>query len=79
MEAVSLYDMSSEASVFHYEKLEAGNVLFIDHLPVNFLDEDFDFLRGQRQSGAVYRKDIAYGPLRDVLTGAARGAAKSLR
>jgi hypothetical protein len=74
MELFSLHDAGSEVSPFHYEKLEAGDVLFIDHVPIQFSEPDYNFLASQRQTQAGYRKNIAYKPIPDVLTGAARGS-----
>jgi len=72
MEMVSIYDMGSEVSPYHYEKLEAGNVLFIDRIPVEFSGEDYNLLASQRGTDLAARKNIAYRPLQDILTGAAR-------
>lgn len=73
MELVHVSNIDSEVSLHHYECLEAGNVLFMDCIPIDFSEEDYSFLIGQRQTGAVYRKNIAYKPGRDLMTGAARG------
>lgn len=72
MEIVSIYDTGTEISPYQYENLEAGNVLFIDHIPIEFTAEDYNILISQRQTGMSARKNIAYRPLQDALTGAAR-------
>src|SRR5579884_4481043 len=74
MEIISIQDPGSEVNFEHYEKLEAGNVLFIDHIPIDFSEDDYQFLMNQRQTEAGYRKNIAYRPGQDILTGAARGS-----
>jgi 3-deoxy-D-manno-oct-2-ulosonic acid (Kdo) hydroxylase len=72
MDLVPIRDIESEVSPRHYELLEAGNILFIDRIPMDFADEDYNFLISQRQTGSAYRKNIAYRPSQDVLTGAPR-------
>ncbi|MEJ2007311.1 MAG: Kdo hydroxylase family protein [Acidobacteriota bacterium] len=74
MEIVSIYDTGSEVSPYHYEKLEEGNVLFIDRIPVEFSEDDYNFLMSQRGTSMTARKNIAYRPVQDVLTGAARSS-----
>lgn len=74
MELVPIHEIGSGVSLHHYERLEAGNVLFIDRLPINFPEEDYNFLINQRQTEAIYRKNIAYRPRQDILTGAASGS-----
>jgi len=74
MEIVSIQDLGSEVTPEHYEKLEAGNVLFINRIPIDFSEDDYEFVMGQRQTEAAYRKNIAYRPGQDILTGAARGS-----
>lgn len=80
MELVPIHEIGSGVSLHHYERMEAGNVLFIDRLPINFPEEDYNFLINQRQTEAIYRKNIAYRPRQDILTGAASGSdSKRLR
>jgi 3-deoxy-D-manno-oct-2-ulosonic acid (Kdo) hydroxylase len=74
MELVPIHDIRTEVGLQGYEQLEAGNVLFINRIPIDFSGTDYEFLINQRQSDAAYRKNIAYRPSRDVLTGAARGS-----
>ncbi len=74
MELVTIHDVGSEVSLDFYEQLEAGNILFMDFIPTDFSQEDYDFLMSQRQTEAAYRKNIAYRPSQDRLTGAARGS-----
>lgn len=74
MELVSICDTSTEISQHQYEHLEGGSVLFMDRIPIDLPEDDCNFLIKQRQTRAAYRKNIAYRPLRDVLTGAARGS-----
>lgn len=73
MEIVSIYDICSEVSPYHYEKLEAGNILFMSCIPVGFPEDDYNFLISQRGNSVATRKNIAYRPFHDVLSGTARG------
>jgi len=51
------------------EELEAGNILFFPRFPFDLPEDDRVFLRGVRQSGAGYHKNIAYRPKQDKVTG----------
>lgn len=72
MEIVSIYDVGSEVSPYQYEKLEAGNILFMNFVPIHFSQDDYNFLTSHHQTSITTRKNIAYRPLQDVLTGVAR-------
>jgi len=49
--------------------LEAGDVLYFPQTPIEFAQGDLEFLRNQKQVGAGYRKNIAYKPTEDRVTG----------
>jgi 3-deoxy-D-manno-oct-2-ulosonic acid (Kdo) hydroxylase len=74
MELVAVKETSAELTPDFYEQLEAGNILFFPQTPIRLSEEDESFLSSQRQSEASYHKNIAYRPLKDVLTGAGRGS-----
>lgn len=73
MELVTITNTGSELSPEAYEKLESGNVIFFERMPIEFSEEDDRFLLSQRQTHARYHKNIAYRPRQDVLTGVASG------
>ncbi len=52
-------------------RLEEGHILYFPETPFEFPQADIDFLLNQRQSRAKYRKNIAYRPLQDRVTGMA--------
>jgi hypothetical protein len=54
-------------------QFEAGEILFFPRSPLSLPPADLDFLRGRRQTGAGFHKNIAYRPASDRLTGAAGG------
>jgi 3-deoxy-D-manno-oct-2-ulosonic acid (Kdo) hydroxylase len=49
--------------------LEAGDGLYFPQTPIQFAEGDLDFLLSQKQVGAGYRKNIAYKPATDQVTG----------
>ena len=51
--------------------LEDGEVLFFPCSPIQLPEEDTRFLLDQKQVKAGYRKNIAYKPQRNVVSGAA--------
>lgn len=71
MEIISIYDVGSEVSPYQYGKLEAGNILFMNYVPIHFSQDDYQFLISHHQTCVTTRKNIAYRPLQDVLTGVA--------
>ena len=58
--------------------LEEGHVLFFPQSPYSLPPEDRAFLLEQRQTGAVYHKNIAYRPGSDRLSGVARATREDL-
>ncbi|HUI74267.1 MAG TPA: Kdo hydroxylase family protein [Candidatus Acidoferrum sp.] len=50
-------------------ELETGNILFFEHTPFDFLQQERDFLLGLKQSNAAFHKNIAYRPAQDRVTG----------
>lgn len=60
-------------------QLEEGNVLYFPETPFEFPAEDVQFLLSQRQSSAAYRKNIAYRPEEDRVTGVASDNVESER
>ena len=57
--------------------LEAGNILYFPQTPVAIASNDLDFLLEQKQVGAGYRKNIAYKPGEDRVTGFVTQAAET--
>ena len=55
-------------------RLEEGHILYFPETLFEFPQTDIDFLLNQRQSRAKYRKNIAYRPLQDRVTGMAGGS-----
>ena len=51
--------------------LEDGEILFFPRSPILLPDQDIRFLLDQKQVQAGYRKNIAYKPQKNVVTGAA--------
>ncbi|HUL15218.1 MAG TPA: Kdo hydroxylase family protein [Terriglobales bacterium] len=51
------------------QELEAGNILFFQHTPFDFLQQEREFLLGLKQTNAAYHKNIAYRPAQDRVTG----------
>ena len=49
--------------------LEAGDIVYFPKTPIAILPEDLDFLLNQKQVGSGYRKNIAYKPNEDRVTG----------
>src|SRR5437763_15368440 len=49
--------------------LEAGNVIYFPETPIQIEAADLEFLLHQQQAGAGYRKNIAYKPSEDRVTG----------
>lgn len=49
--------------------LEAGDILYFPESPIPIARGDLEFLLGQQQVGAGYRKNIAYKPSEDRVTG----------
>ena len=74
MELIELPDGGQELSLWHYQQLEAGKILFFPHTPIEISDEQYRLLLGQRQTEASYHKNIAYQPSEDAITGVARGS-----
>ena len=56
--------------------LEDGEVLFFARSPIQLPDEDIRFLLDQKQVKAGYRKNIAYKPQRNMVSGAASASAQ---
>src|SRR5438045_3487729 len=50
-------------------QLEAGDILFFPHTPINIPADDLSFLLGHQRVGGAYHKNIAYRPLEDRITG----------
>ncbi len=74
MELIEVTDAKRELSPWHYGQIEKGQILFFPEMPVELPDADCRFLLRQRQTEAAYHKNIAYRPVQDTLTGAARGS-----
>ncbi len=74
MELIPIQDFNSEISLSDYAQLEAGNILFYHGVPIEFSQDDLQFLLSQRLTEAPYHKNIAYRPAEDSLTGTARGS-----
>ena len=49
--------------------LEAGDIIYFPETPIQIAPADLDFLLNQQQVGAGYRKNIAYKPSEDRVTG----------
>lgn len=60
---------SAEQSSRLCQALEEGRILFFPTAPFAVPAADVEFLRGQKQSGSRFHKNIAYRPLQDKLTG----------
>jgi hypothetical protein len=52
------------------KKLEAGNILFIPHIPFTLPNDDLQFLLAQRQAGGKNHKNIAYKPKSNTISNA---------
>jgi hypothetical protein len=50
-------------------QLEAGDIIFFPHTPIEIPADDLAFLLGHQQVGGAYHKNIAYRPLEDRITG----------
>ncbi len=74
MELVTVRSWDAEIGSDAYGRLEAGNILFYPGVPIEFSEDDRQFLLSQRQTDAPYHKNIAYRPREDSLTGTARGS-----
>lgn len=59
--------------------LEAGELVYFPSTPLSFADEELEFLRAQKQSGAGYHKNIAYRPKQQRLTGYVGGEAARMQ
>lgn len=69
----TVHDARHELDPRHYQHLEAGGILLFPDLGLGLSEADRRFLLRQRQSEALYHKNIAYRPAEDILTGTARG------
>ena len=49
--------------------LEAGDIIYFPETPIQIAPADLEFLLNQQQVGAGYRKNIAYKPTEDRVTG----------
>ncbi len=63
------YNSASEALAHPATYLEQGGILYFEHSPFGFSDEDRDFLLNQKQLESPRHKNIAYKPHLDKLTG----------
>lgn len=52
------------------KELEAGNILFMPHIPFEFPDDDLQFLLAQRQTEGKNHKNIAYKPKAGTISNA---------
>ena len=59
--------------------LEDGEILFFPRSPIQLADEDISFLLDQKQVKAGYRKNIAYKPQRNVVSGATSASPQDSR
>ena len=50
-------------------QLEAGNIVMLPQTPIFIPEEDRRLLLGQKQASSAYRKNIAYHPAEDRVTG----------
>jgi hypothetical protein len=50
-------------------QMEAGDILYFPQTPIHILPDDLEFLLQRQQAGAGYRKNIAYKPNEDRVTG----------
>src|SRR5262249_59303974 len=50
-------------------QLKAGDIIYSPQTPIHILPADLEFLLQQQQVGAGYRKNIAYKPNDDRVTG----------
>src|SRR6266849_4626393 len=50
-------------------QLEAGDIIYFPQTPILIVPDDLEFLLKQQQVGAGYRKNIAYKPSEDRVTG----------
>ena len=75
MELIELTDTGQEITLWHYQQLEAGSILFFPRMPVGLPEDRYRLLLSQRQTEASYHKNIAYGPSEDAITGMAIGTA----
>jgi len=74
MPCLETVDVPRAADEDRYRRiLEEGRILFFARTPFPIPEEDQALLRGQRQGGGGYHKNIAYRPAADRVTGAARG------
>lgn len=73
MAVIDVREVSQELSPWHYEQLEAGSILLFPVMPLEFPEDDYQFLLHQRQTEASYHKNIAYRPAQGILTGVAKG------
>jgi len=53
----------------HARELEAGSVIFFRSLPIEFPDEDRQFLVAQRRDDSAVHKNVSYRPATGVLRG----------
>ena len=49
--------------------LENGDIIYFPQTPIPIVPDDLEFLLNQKQVGAGYRKNIAYKPSEDRVTG----------
>ncbi|HET7871049.1 MAG TPA: Kdo hydroxylase family protein [Terriglobales bacterium] len=66
---------SPEQARWYCDQLEHGKVLFFEHTPFEFPDEDARFLLSQKQTGSRFHKNISYRPSADLLKGVDTGSA----
>lgn len=59
--------------------LERSDILYFPRTPLHFEEDDLQFLRTQKQSGAGYHKNIAYRPGQDRITGYAGAQEERMR
>ncbi len=63
--------LSSKGNRDRYcKELEAGNILFIPHIPFAFPNDDLQFLLAQGQTAGKNHKNIAYKPKTDTISNA---------
>jgi hypothetical protein len=74
MGLVEVTDTTRELDSSHVKQFEAGQILYFPRLPIEFSEDDWQFLLRQRQTGAAFHKNIAYRPAQDILTGVKSGS-----
>jgi hypothetical protein len=68
---VEINEVQAERGPWYCDQLERGKVLFFPGIPLDFAQEDRDFLLSQKQTGSRFHKNISYRPGKDLLKGVA--------